>query len=172
MLFELRARNTQKGATYDVGSPACMPSTKTPCFYDLGSCRPGKKTWILGGSKFMGALRKAYMTKAGLGVEHPERGTYQFKGSYTFCAHIFIYTHILVDPGSSHFSVFFQSKSFEFDPRSKSALCQPFAWFLLNEDVLSAVPTTMDHYQVGRWRSLCQVHVFFSRMERTSQTHW
>ena len=189
MLFELRARNPQKGATYDVGSPACMPSTKTPCFYDLGSCRPGKKHRFFGDSKFMGALRKAYMTKAGLGVDFPKRGPYLFKGSYTFivyyilftytvfnihtiCAHVFnIHTHI----GRSRFFPFFwffQDKSFEFDPRSKSALCQPLAWFLLNEDVLSAVPTTMDHYQVGRWRSLCQVHVFLGQVERTSQTQW
>lgn len=166
-----------------------MPSTKTPCFYDLGSCRPGKKHSFFWDSKFMGALRKAYMTKAGLGVDFPKRGPYLFKGSYTFivyyilftytvfnihtiCAHVFnIHTHI----GRSRFFPFFwffQDKSFEFDPRSKSALCQPLAWFLLNEDVLSAVPTTMDHYQVGRWRSLCQVHVFLGQVERTSQTQW
>lgn len=111
-------------------------------------------------------------------MDFPKRGPYLFKGSYTFiisllyiiyiysfqytyylCKYIHIHTHI----GRSRFFPFFwffQSKSFEFDPRSKSALCQLLAWCLLNEDVLSAVPTTMDHYQVGRWRSLCQVHVF------------
>ena len=152
MLFELRARNTQKGATYDVGSPACTPSTKTPCFYDLGSCRPGKKHGFWGAPNSWEPSGRhiyiyIYMTKAGSGVDFPKRGPYLFKGSYTFivyyisytytvstyilylCTYIYIHTHF----GRSRFFPFFwffQSKSLEFDPLSKSALCQPLAWYV------------------------------------------
>ena len=108
---------------------------------------PGKKHRFFGDSKFMGALRKAYMTKAGLGVDFPKRGPYLFKGSYTFIVYYILYTytvstyilylctyiHIHTHFGRSRFFpffCFFQSKSLEFDPLSKSALCQPLASYV------------------------------------------
>ena len=140
---------------------------------------PGKKHVFFCGLQIHGSGR--HMTKAGLGVDFPKRGPYLFEGSYIIYIYSFQYTYYLCTYIHIHthfvrsrffpFFWFFQSKSFEFDPCSKSALC-PRLPGVLNEDVLSAVLTTMDHYQVGRWRSLCQVHVFLGQVERTSQTHW
>ena len=108
------------------------------------------KNMDFGGLQIHGSPQEGiyiYMTKAGSGVDFPKRGPYLFKGSYTFivyyisytytvstyilylCTYIYIHTHF----GRSRFFPFFwffQSKSLEFDPLSKSALCQPLAWYV------------------------------------------
>lgn len=54
---------------------------------------PGKKHRFLGDSKFMGALRKAYMTKAGSGVDFPKRGIFVSRELYLYRLLFIIYIY-------------------------------------------------------------------------------